>query len=146
MFGLFKPRRSFRLITADRAGELLTRAFPHGLNCHVRLADRLYSLTTRDEVARIARKAWEPWVAETDDCDDQALAVKHHANREAWQLGLKQPLAIGVMWSAGSQSHAYVPAIVERGSHDQEVAFYDQTTGFWVPFAALDLPITLLFM
>lgn len=142
-----KPAPRVR-VTSNEVAAAVTRALGRSMSCTPRISDDFYTLTTKDEVKRIAGKAWEPWVEETDDCDDQALAVKHHANREAWNLGLREPLAIGFMWSAGAKPHAYTIAILAGDGHalsaPYRAAFYNQTTGFWETLDQLDKPITLV--
>jgi len=143
-WNFWKPKPARVVVSANEIGTAITGALHGMLTCTPRLADDFYTLTTQDEVKRIACKAWEPWVAQTDDCDDQAFAVKHYANREAYDLGLKHPLALGFMWSAGDKAHAYTLAVCTDAHALLAVHVYNQTSGFWEAVSTLDKPITLI--
>ncbi len=98
------------------------------------------SVITRADVDKASRKAWMPWFAAKWECEDQARALVHEAQKIAanegrsWAIGTlraRAPRGIGL--------HVYVWAIVQSEGRfgDRDVYFYDPTAQSWASAADL---------
>jgi ParB-like chromosome segregation protein Spo0J len=98
------------------------------------------SVIFRADVDKASRKAWMPWYAERHECEDQARALVHEAQKIAANEG--RSWAIGTLRASaplGMGLHVYVWAIVlnEGRFADRDVYFYDPTAQSWVAKEAL---------
>lgn len=98
------------------------------------------SVITRADVDKASRKAWMPWFAAKWECEDQARALVHEAQKIAanegrsWAIGAlraRAPRGIGL--------HVFVWAIVQSEGRfgDRDVYFYDPTAQSWTSAAEL---------
>jgi hypothetical protein len=98
------------------------------------------SVITRADVDKASRKAWMPWFSGKWECEDQARALVHEAQKIAanegrsWAVGTlraRAPRGIGL--------HVYVWAIVQTEGRfgDRDVYFYDPTAQSWASAADL---------
>lgn len=99
------------------------------------------SVITRADVDAASRKAFMPWKAGTWECEDQARALIHEAQRIAANEG--RSWAIGTLRARaprGLDLHVYVWAIVlSEGARfaARDVYFYDPTARSWTSAAQL---------
>lgn len=99
------------------------------------------SVITRADVDKASRKAFMPWKSGVWECENQALALVHEAQKLAANEGLSW--AIGVIRARPPQGinlHVYVWAIVHSEGRfaDRDVYFYDPTAQTWVSAADLN--------
>lgn len=99
------------------------------------------SVITRADVDAASRKAWMPWKAGTWECEDQARALIHEAQKIAANEG--RSWAIGTLRARAPKSldglHVYVWAIVltEGRFAGRDAYFFDPTARQWVSAAQL---------
>jgi hypothetical protein len=100
------------------------------------------SVITRADVDAASRKSWMPWKAGTWECEDQARALIHEAQKIAANEG--RSWAIGILRARAPQGldglHVYVWAIVlnEGRFAGRDAYFYDPTVRTWVSAAELN--------
>lgn len=100
------------------------------------------SVITRSDVEAASRKSFMPWKAGTWECEDQARALVHEAQKMAANEGLSW--AIGTLRARAPRGldglHVYVWAVVltEGRFAGRDVAFYDPTARQWVSAAELN--------
>jgi len=94
------------------------------------------SVITRADVDKASRKAWMPWFAGRWECEDQARACVHEAQRMAANEG--RSWAIGTLRARAPKGidgyHVYVWAIVQGEGKfaGRDAYFYDATAQDWV--------------
>lgn len=98
------------------------------------------SVITRADVDKASRKAWMLWFAAKWECEDQARALVHEAQKIAANEG--RSWAIGTLRARaphGIGMHVYVWAIVQSEGlfGDRDVHFYDPTAQSWASAAEL---------
>lgn len=99
------------------------------------------SVITRADVDKASRKAWMPWFAGKWECEDQARACAHEAQKIAANEG--RSWAIGTLRARAPKgldgSHVYVWAIVQTEGRfaGRDVYFYDPTAQDWTSAAEL---------
>jgi hypothetical protein len=98
------------------------------------------SVITRADVDKASRKAWLPWFAAKWECEDQARALVHEAQKLASDEG--RSWAIGTLRARAPQGiglHVYIWAIVltEGRFAGRDVYFYDPTAQTWTSAAQL---------
>lgn len=100
------------------------------------------SVITRADVDAASRKAFMPWKSATWECEDQARALVHEAQKIAANEG--RSWAIGTLRARAPQGldglHVYVWAIVltEGRFAGRDVYFYDPTAQTWTSAAQLN--------
>lgn len=100
------------------------------------------SVITRSDVEAASRKSFMPWKAGTWECEDQARALVHEAQKMAANEG--RSWAIGTLRARAPRGldglHVYVWAVVltEGRFAGRDVAFYDPTARQWVSAAELN--------
>ena len=100
------------------------------------------SVITRADVDAASRKAFMPWKAGTWECEDQARALIHEAQKIAANEG--QSWALGTLRARAPRGldglHVYVFAVVQTTEGrfaGRDVAFFDPTARQWVSAAQL---------
>lgn len=100
------------------------------------------SVVTRADVETASRKSYMPWKKGTWECEDQARALVHEAQKMAANEG--RSWAIGTLRARAPRGldgrHVYVWAVVltEGRFAGRDVAFYDPTARQWVSAAELN--------
>ena len=100
------------------------------------------SVITRSDVEAASRKSYMPWKKGVHECEDQARALVHEAQKMAANEG--RSWAIGTLRARAPRGldglHVYVWAVVltEGRFAGRDVAFYDPTARQWVSAAELN--------
>lgn len=100
------------------------------------------SVITLTDVETASRKSYMPWKAGTWECEDQARALVHEAQKMAANEG--RSWAIGTLRARAPRGldglHVYVWAVVltEGRFAGRDVAFYDSTARQWVSASDLN--------
>lgn len=127
------PRRTLDGATVKALLELALKGRTRPDFRHFAQKDRM-NVVTRQDIERAADKAFKPWRKEAWECEDQARALVHEAQKSAANEGCSW--ALGTLRSAYASSgelHVFVWCIVatEGRFAGLEVLFYNPTARGW---------------
>lgn len=142
-----KPKPSARSTIRNELLEMKLKiglAHAWGANTKLVPTDEVYLTTSRDEIVKIANKAWVPWKKTAlggGICEIQCFRVLVGAYDNAMAQGLPGRLAIFAALTAGDSPHAYVVALTSPTT----VEIYDQTVGDFIDEDEMDSPIRIIY-